>query len=69
MKTILTWLKNVGLFLLKNWRFSLPALILFLFVIIPNKTFGEIFGFISGIIFMGFLWYAYTHFLKNKTNG
>jgi hypothetical protein len=50
----------------KNFRWIIPLLILVPWLIIPDKTFVEAFGFLAGIVFAGFIWYAWTHYLKNK---
>ena len=59
----LKWIWN---FVKKNFRWLFPALILFAFAIIQDKSFGMIFGFIAGAIFMAFIWYAYRHYIANK---
>ena len=59
-------LKAVWSFILKHWRWLIPAVILVIFMAIPNKPFDMIYSFISGVIFMGFIWYSYAHYIKNK---
>jgi hypothetical protein len=61
-----TTLLNAWLFVKKHWRWLLPAVVFALFVMVPDKSFLEILGFIAGAIFMGFTWYAWTHYLKGK---
>jgi len=59
MKKVIDWFK-------KNWRWLLPTLVFVGYAVIPNKTFGEMLGFLAGGIFIGFIWYAWTHYLKGK---
>ena len=60
MKTIL---KLIWAFIVKNFRWLIPVIVFLIWYVQPDKHF---LSFIAGIIFMGFIWYAWTHYLKNK---
>jgi hypothetical protein len=52
-------LKEIGLYLLKHWRWTLIALCVILFVIFPHKPFGTL---VAGMSAIGFLWVSYSLF-------
>jgi hypothetical protein len=56
-------LKRFLLWLLKNWRWLLPVLFFAIWYFGLDKHYLD---FIAGAIFMSFIWYAYTHFVKTQ---
>jgi hypothetical protein len=49
----------------KNFRWLIPAIVfLAWYLFVPNHHW---LSFASGVILMGFVWYAWVHYLKGKT--
>ena len=56
-------MKTILLFLKKNWRWLLPVVFFAVWYFGLEKHWTD---FVAGVVFQSFVWYAWTHYLKNK---
>jgi amino acid permease len=61
-------LKAIWAYIKKHYRWLAPVVIFFAWVIVREKTFMDIFSFLAGVIFMCFVWYAWSHFVNKKAD-